>query len=170
VAHIEDRWFKQEDGRRVRTELYGKGQRYRVRYIGPDGRERSKSFPDREKGKAEAFKATLEADMLRGTYIDPDAGRMSLRTFATEWLAGQTLEETTREAMESRFRVHVYPHLGDKELRAISPSVVRSWDWPCSSRGSRLPTAECCSPICRRCSPLRSTTRRSGRTLAAPTR
>jgi integrase len=102
--------------------------RYRVRYIAPDKRERSKSFPDREKRKAEAFKSTVEADVLRGSYIDPDAGRITVRKFAEDWLTGQSLEESTREAMESRFRVHIYPHLGDKQLRTITPSVIRSWD------------------------------------------
>jgi integrase len=135
MAHVEDRWYRQDSGRRVKTELYGQGLRYRVRYIGPDGRERSKSFPDREKGKADAFKSTVEADLLRGWYVDPDAGRIALRRFAEEWLAGQTLEETTREAMEGRFRVHVYPHLGDRELRAITPSVVRSWDRALQQKG-----------------------------------
>jgi integrase len=135
MAHVEDRWFRKDGDRRVKTELYGKGLRYRVRYLTPDGRERSKSFPDREKGKADAFRANVEADILRGSYIDPDAGRITLRTFAEEWLAGQTLEATTREAMESRFRVHVYPHLGGRELRAVTPSVVRSWDRALQQQG-----------------------------------
>jgi len=128
MAHVEDRWYRKQDGERVPTELHGRGLRYRVRYLTPDGQERSKSFPDREKAKADAFRASVEADILRGTYIDPDAGRVTLRSFAEDWLSGQTFEESTREAMEGRFRSHVYPHLGGGELRAITPSVVRAWD------------------------------------------
>lgn len=31
MAHIEDRWEKQSDGVRVRTDRYGKGERWRAR-------------------------------------------------------------------------------------------------------------------------------------------
>jgi hypothetical protein len=71
MAHIEDRWYRLQEGTRVPTPLYGRGRRYRVRYTDPDGRERSKSFPDRDKRAAEAFLVTVEADKLRGSYIDP---------------------------------------------------------------------------------------------------
>jgi integrase len=128
MAHIEDRWYQDVDGERVPTKLHGRGLRYRVRYLTPEGRERSKSFPDGEKTKAKAFRTSVESDVLRGTYIDPDAGRVRLRSYANGWLAGLTVDESTREAMENRFRVHVYPHLGDRELGAITPSVVRAWD------------------------------------------
>lgn len=46
AGHIQDRWFKVEQGangkaRRVRTDRYGTGMRYRARYVGPDGTEKS---------------------------------------------------------------------------------------------------------------------------------
>jgi len=128
MAHIEDRWYRLQDGHRVPTALCGRGLRYRVRYTDPDGRERSKSFPDRGKRAAEAFLVTVEADKLRGTYIDPQAGRISLRRYASGWLAAQTFDESTREATEVRLRVHVYPYLGQREIGAIRPSHVQAWD------------------------------------------
>lgn len=50
AGHIQDRWYKTEvgsDGKtiKVKTERYGSGMRYRARYVGPDGTEKSKSFP-----------------------------------------------------------------------------------------------------------------------------
>lgn len=35
MAHIQDRWETEVDGRRVRTDRYGKGKRWRARYRGP---------------------------------------------------------------------------------------------------------------------------------------
>ncbi|MCH5675655.1 site-specific integrase, partial [Streptomyces sp. CME 23] len=60
AGHIQDRWYRTEtgpDGKpvRVKTERYGTGLRYRARYIGPDGTEKSKSFPDRQKRLAEQW-------------------------------------------------------------------------------------------------------------------
>ena len=75
MSHIEDRW--RDPARR------GKGRRWRVRYLDPDGRERSKSFA--RKVDAENFRAQVDADLLRGTYLDPDAGKMTLRAYAGQW-------------------------------------------------------------------------------------
>lgn len=125
MAHIEDRWEKHVDGTRVRTDRYGSGGRWRARYLDPSGRQRSRTFA--RKVDAERFLATVETDKLRGAYIDPAAGRITLRTYGEEWLAGRTFDESTREAVSSRLRVHVFPHLGDRELAAIRPSHVQAW-------------------------------------------
>jgi hypothetical protein len=110
VAHVEDRWFRETvgpDGKRTRvqTARHGKGLRYRARVITPDGRERNKSF--RTKAEAEQFTVTTAADVHRGVYLDPDAGKVTLRDFADNWLAMQTFEASTREAAEMRLRRHI---------------------------------------------------------------
>ncbi len=133
MAHIEDRWFKAVVGpdgkpRQVKTEVHGKWMRYRVRYIAPDGRERSKSFPDRQLREAKAFLVSVESDKLRGSYIDPSAGRITFREYAEAWLKTHPVDETTRELMETRLRKHVYPHLGSRALASIKPSDIRAWD------------------------------------------
>jgi hypothetical protein len=70
-----------------------------------------------------------------GSYIDPQAGRISLRRYASEWLAGQTFDESTCEATESRLRVHIYPYLGDRGLGSIRPSHVQAWDRALQQQG-----------------------------------
>jgi integrase len=125
VAHIEDRWEKVVDGRRVRTARYGKGDRWRARYLDPMGQERSRTFA--RKVDADRFLATVETDKLRGAYIDPNAGRVTFREYGEEWLAGRTFDESTREAVRSRLAVHVYPEFGDRELAAIRPSHIQGW-------------------------------------------
>lgn len=112
MGHIEDRWIKSKDGRRVKTERHGKGDRYRVRYLDPDGRERSKSFPDRAKGEAERFLTTVEAAKLRGSYIDPARGRRTLEDYAPEWLASQPIRPTSRRTYDAYLRVWILPALG----------------------------------------------------------
>ena len=119
MAHVEDRW-KRGDRR-------GAGRRWRVRYAGPDGRERSRSF-DR-KVDAERFRAQAEADVQRGTWIDPAAGKVTLRRYADGWLAAQTFDEATRDSQERRLRLHVYPVLGDQALGQLAarPSAIQAW-------------------------------------------
>ena len=69
----------------------------------------------------------VKADLARGVYLDPAAGKVTLGDYATAWCAAQTFDETTREAVALRLRLHVVPQLGAYPLAALRPSVVQSW-------------------------------------------
>lgn len=97
--------------------------RYVVNYRDPEGRQRRKTF--RRKTEAVAFRNTVEADKLRGTYLDVDAGRVSFRAYSDEWLASRTFSPLTYEATELRLRLHVNPIIGHLELRQIKPSTIQ---------------------------------------------
>ncbi|QKV93196.1 site-specific integrase [Streptomyces sp. NA02950] len=131
AGHIQDRWYKTEtaDGkaRRVKTDRHGTGMRYRARYIGPDGTEKSKSFPDKQKRLADQWLAHIEADMSRGQYIDPTAGRITFRQYAEKWHASQTTNVSTRDMVEMRLRRHAYPYLGSRPLGSFQPGHIRDW-------------------------------------------
>lgn len=69
MAHVEDRWERRlPDGKKVHTERYGKGDRWRARFLDPTGAERSRGFA--RKVDAERWLATVEADKARGRYVD----------------------------------------------------------------------------------------------------
>lgn len=132
MSHIEDRWFRAVagPGGRAAKEARprnGVGRRWRVRYEDPDGNERSRSFD--KKADADAFKTEIDADLKRGTYHDPDAGRITLRKYAEEWLGNQTFDAVTREAVETRMRLHIFPELGGKRLDELAarPSLIKAW-------------------------------------------
>lgn len=133
MGHIQDRWYKKSvdpaTGKPVRrrTSLHGRGMRYKVRYLNPEGNERSKTFPDKCRKQAEDFLGDVEGDLRRGSYIDPDAGKMLFKEFAKHWLDGQTFEATSRQATESRLKSMVIPYFGSKEIGAIRPTDVRAW-------------------------------------------
>jgi integrase len=133
MGSIQDRWWKtvrQPDGttKRVKTDRYGVGDRYRVRYDGPDGRQRSTSFPDRKKKAAENFLTTVESDKLRGSFIDPSAGRVLFRERAELWLRTHRFDESSRELAELRVRKHIVPFFGHMQMSAIRPGAVMEWD------------------------------------------
>ena len=125
MAHIRDRWERTVDGQRVRTARFGKGKRWQARYRDPEGNQRNKDFE--RKHDAERFLAAMTSDVLRGAYVDPDAGRVTFRDFANSWLAAQTFTETTREATELRLRLRASAHFGDEQIRSIRPSAVQAW-------------------------------------------
>ncbi|MEU1754768.1 site-specific integrase [Micromonospora matsumotoense] len=132
MAHIVDRWYKTVTGpdgksRQEPKPECGQGMRYRVRYLAPDGKEKSQSFPDKKKRDAQAFLANVQADILKGTYVDPDAGRTTFKHYADEWLAAATTDVLTRDRIEYELRLHVYPIIGHKPIASIQPTTIREW-------------------------------------------
>ncbi len=156
AGHIQDRWYKTEtgsDGRLVKakTERYGTGMRYRARYVGPDGTEKSKSFPDRQKRLAEQWLANVEVDIARGQYIDPRAGRLTLRQYAERWwdrsrwtLGPSSVPKCESGSMCCRIWV-VAPW--DRSGRRTSVSgcgLSKTGEWRPPISGSSLRTSEPC--------------------------
>lgn len=132
AGHIQDRWYKTEpdaNGKPVRTKTdrHGTGLRYRARYVSPDGAEKSKSFPDGKKRLAEEWLSRIEADMSRGDYLDPDAGRVTFESYTTEWMGSQATDLATRAAVEMRLRRHAVPYIGHRSLASITPTHLRQW-------------------------------------------
>lgn len=98
---------------------------WRARYRDPEGKEHARHF-DR-KADAQRWLDQVTSDLVRGTYVDPKAGQLRFGSFAEEWLAAQTFDVSTHEAVELRLRVHILPTFGKLELKAIRPSTVQAW-------------------------------------------
>lgn len=133
MGHIQDRWYKAVadpvTGKPVRTktDLYGKGMRYKVRYLDPDGNEKSRMYPDKCKKQADDFLLEVESNKREGKYVDPRAGRIKFRQQAENWIKGQSPDGATREILLSRLRSRIFPHFGDLPINAIKASTVRDW-------------------------------------------
>ncbi|MGW1267141.1 tyrosine-type recombinase/integrase [Streptomyces sp. NPDC002491] len=130
AGHIQDRWYKNEtttDGRttRIKSDRHGTGMRYRARYVGPDGTEKSKSFPDRQKRLAEKWLSAVETDMTRGQYTDPKSVRITFRQYADKWLDSKTSSPMARKEFGRRLRLHVYPVLGSRPIGTFRPEHIR---------------------------------------------
>jgi len=112
--------------RRERLDPEGKARvTWRVRWREPDGRQRARSFA--RKVDAERHRSTVAADLVRGDYKDPDAGKETFEAYASDWLAAQTFDLTSRDTVERQLRLHALPVLGRKQLRHIKPSTIQSW-------------------------------------------
>ena len=56
------------------------------------------------KTDARRWLATVEADMVRGHWIDPDAGKIPFGEYATRWVAERPIRPRTREIYEGLLR------------------------------------------------------------------
>ncbi|MFF3496309.1 tyrosine-type recombinase/integrase [Streptomyces sp. NPDC002795] len=130
AGHIQDRWYKVEPGPngkpvKVKSDRHGLGLRYRARYIGPDGTEKSKSFPDRQKRLAEQWLTDIASDMSRGNYIDPRAARITFQKYAEKWLKAHTSDVSSQIVTEQRLRLHAFPVVGTRPLDSFRPEHIR---------------------------------------------
>jgi len=134
MAEVYDRWHKSRpapgaqrcrEHDKVPTTDHGQGMRWQVRYRDADGKQRKENFA--RKPAADARANAVGSALDRGTYLDPAAGKVTLRVHAEAWLDAQTFDETTRQTVRSRLDVAILPALGDRELRAIRPSTVQAF-------------------------------------------
>jgi integrase len=141
MASINDRWWiKDSLGGKKRSDRYGTGLRWQVRYRDPQGRSCNKSFERRI--DSERFKATISVELHRGTYLDPRLANMKFEDLARKWISSRTSDESTIRQAELHIRLHVNPYLGQKSISSILPSDIQSWlaiiQENCSPRYVRL--------------------------------
>jgi integrase len=101
--------------------------RWQGRYSGPDGLLRKAPQTFETKRAAEDWLIEAESQMLRGEWLDPEAGKISFGQYADQWVRERDLKARTREEYERALRLHIRPYLGNKALNAITPAVIRQW-------------------------------------------
>lgn len=163
---VYDRWHKEPgpDGKpckcgRGRQRLYpsavhGQGKRWQVRWDDPNSEARRQprrnfelrdpapgELPDPNK-HASAFDKTIQGQIVRQDYTDPNAGTVTLRQYAEEWRKARTHGESAAGGLEGRLRNHVYEGepgsgrtpkggvaIGQRPMGLLArrPSLVAAW-------------------------------------------
>lgn len=98
---------------------------WRARYLGADGRQRSRSFE--RKVDAERWLRDELAKIDRGLWVDPSAGDVTFAEWSEGWLEGLDLKPSTRANYESNLRSRILPHFGAIPISRITPGGVRLW-------------------------------------------
>jgi integrase len=103
--------------------------RYKVWWRLDDASQGSQTFDTRD--QARDFKHDLLARLARGNWVDPRLGKQTFETWAREWWelwsADPDRSPATLQATEGRLRRYVLPFFGQRQLRAITVSLVRRW-------------------------------------------
>jgi integrase len=103
--------------------------RYKVWWRLDDGSQGSQTFATRD--QARDFKHDLLARLARGAWVDPRLGKQTFETWAREWWelwsADPDRSPATLQATEGRLRRYLLPFFGQRQLRAITVSLVRRW-------------------------------------------
>ncbi|MCK0091222.1 site-specific integrase [Rhodococcus sp. F64268] len=104
------------------------GKRYMVRFRTPD-RTQSKKRGFKTKREAERFAATVEVEKMRGEYVPPALGRITIGELAPEWLTRKKVDTkaSTYNAIDSSWRTHVEPRWGTTRIADIKLGAVERW-------------------------------------------
>jgi integrase len=97
--------------------------RYRTRG-GRSSRQREQSFGD-DLREAENFLLKVEHDKKAHVFIDPKAGTATFRAEAEAWLVGRLGAESSDAAYLSVLRTHVYPAIGDRQIRTVRREDIK---------------------------------------------
>jgi len=102
--------------------------RYQARYHGPDGIDRPAPYTFASKTDAERWLTRVEADIIAGTWRDPNRGRVPLGPYLTEWIAHRTgIRVKTVELYRWLYRKCIEPAFKDRHLGDITPGQIRAW-------------------------------------------
>lgn len=100
--------------------------KWRVRWRGPGGERGQRVFM--RKTDASEFGKRMDADVLRGNYIDPRSGEILLSTYAWRVMEGRlNIRPATRSRDESHLRNHIEPTFGKKPIASIQKPAVKAW-------------------------------------------
>lgn len=99
--------------------------RWRVRYRDGSGRRVTAPTTFKSKADANVFLATVEADMVRGQYLDVRSGRTTVTVWAETWL-GRPGKRAATVARDRQAVAVFLPALGSLSLAAVSPAHVQA--------------------------------------------
>ena len=99
---------------------------WQVRYRDPDRRLRARTFT--RKVEAERFAAAVETDKSRGSWTDPQKGRITVSDWSSVWLKSKVdLRPSSRARLEGIVATHIEPVFGRRTLDRVGNADVRAW-------------------------------------------
>jgi integrase len=98
--------------------------RWRARYRDAGGKEHARHF-DR-KVDAQRWLDETKASVLTGQYVDPKAGRITLRQYAEGWQATHVGSDASGRIVDNALRLHLLPALGERPVSSVRRGDVQA--------------------------------------------
>jgi integrase len=117
-----------------------RGGLWRARWIRPDGTKDGESGFETKKAALD-YARDQESDIRKGSWVDPRLAKTTLATWVNLWYPAQDLEPSTLENYKYYIEVHILPKFGGRELWALTPEEVATWEKDILARGYSRRTA-----------------------------
>lgn len=146
-AGVEDRWTKtirdpNGNTTRVPSARHGRGLRWMARWVDPEGQEQTRSFA--RKADAQRWLDTeVTARLATGSYVPPQAGRLTVREVYESWAAAQShISPKTAATRRSAWVSRVEPRWGTVAIADVRTAAIRGWVAQMVNEGVGVPTIE----------------------------
>lgn len=126
MAYVEDRrWAADRSTGEKKRTSYNGPKPWRVRYRGPDGKQRTQSFE--RKLDAERWLTDKAASINKGDWTDPGRGRIKFHDWVAIWEDGLVdVRARTKILNVGVARNYLIPRFGGYALNAITTSDIRA--------------------------------------------
>lgn len=106
--------------------------RWQARYRDGTGPQKTAPITFATKADANRWLSRAQADLDRGEWFDPHAGKETFGDYADRWIdtrlvRGRPLAPRTAELYRGQLRRHLAPAFATTELRRLEATAVRSW-------------------------------------------
>lgn len=102
--------------------------RWQASYLTPDGRRRTSETLFDSKTDADRWLTVIRSSLIEGRWVDTEQARERLSDYMMRWIAERPgLRPRTRDLYAWLDRKYLAPPLGTRELRQLTPAVIRSW-------------------------------------------
>lgn len=96
--------------------------RYQASYLGPDGQRRYAAETFERKSDADKAPSVIEAQMVQGTWTDPERGKATLGEYAATWITQRPkLRPRTVDQYRWLLRKHIVPHRARSRWASCPP-------------------------------------------------
>jgi len=106
-----------------------RADKYQADYHDRTGRRHRRMF-DRKRD-AQRWLDEQTTGLVIGQWVDPQAGRESVRSYGERWLARQVVAATTEATYETVLRNHVFPTFGEMRMHSVTradvQALVKEW-------------------------------------------
>jgi integrase len=97
--------------------------KYRARYRDAGGKEHARHFS--RKVDAQRWLDQATASIVRGDYVDPREGRITLRAYAAGWRQTLVGRPATLSIVDNALDRHILPKLGERSVSSLRRSDVQ---------------------------------------------
>lgn len=98
--------------------------KWRARYRDAVGKEHSRHFGRKVDGQRWLDMTTTA--LVTGTYVQPNAGKVTFRDYAERWRVGRVHRPGTAKHIKGALARHVYPVIGSRPLESILPCELQA--------------------------------------------
>jgi len=133
MGSVADQWHRKVDGKRVRSDRYGRGKRWLARWTDQSGRKTAQAFASKD--EAVAHLARVDVDVRSGTYVAPS--KVTFGEWAAVWRPRQVhWRDSTGRSHDSRLNAHLMPALGERRLGELTRADVADLIVSMTAKGS----------------------------------